>query len=45
MAARLAQAAAALVLLAAALAVALYWVTERMNIDGIGPACAAMASC
>lgn len=41
MARRLAQAAAVFVLLA----VAAYWAIERMNIDGVGPACAAMFSC
>ena len=45
MARRFAQAATVFVLLAALLAVAAYWAIERMNIDGFGPACAAMFSC
>ena len=43
--ARLLQATLVLTLMLAALAVALYWATERMKIDGVGPACAAMYSC
>ena len=39
------QATLTLTVMLAALAVALYWATERMKVDGFGPACAAMFSC